>query len=240
VSETLHERLAARAPLSALMMCAEWFEKWSPTVDLIGDPGRYAVHPMLEMIRNALDTGIDALPRLTYQQIADQWGAPKCGADTVAFARGVESALLDKIRAGRCGMSDILETLERLTGKDRALIEIGEYWSACELAYDEIDRLTRELEEAKRIANDHRNGRLAALERIAKLESRAVPEGMTDRIDAAIKRIVDGHAPRRIPADVTDVDLVLAEVRAWINGKWPPFWLVEYPSTTPPTPAEGK
>lgn len=51
------------------------------------------------------------------------------------------------------------------------------------------------------------------------------PPGILDRIAAAMKRIDDGDCPRRIPADPTDVDLVLAELRDYITGKKPPFWL---------------
>jgi hypothetical protein len=53
------------------------------------------------------------------------------------------------------------------------------------------------------------------------------PLGLLDRIKAAEKRIENNHAPRRIPADPHggDVDLVLAEVRYLIEGKWPPFWI---------------
>jgi hypothetical protein len=49
--------------------------------------------------------------------------------------------------------------------------------------------------------------------------------GLLDRIESAMKRIEDGHGLRRIPADPTDVDLVLAECRDYITGKAPPFWL---------------
>jgi hypothetical protein len=58
----------------------------------------------------------------------------------------------------------------------------------------------------------------------------AWPTGLIDRIKAAEQRIQDGHSPRRIPADPTDVDLVLAEVRYLLEGKQPPFWI----DTTPP------
>ena len=58
----------------------------------------------------------------------------------------------------------------------------------------------------------------------------AWPAGLIDRLKAAEQRIRDGHAPRRIPADPTDVDLVLAEVRYLLEGKQPPFWI----KTTPP------
>ena len=51
------------------------------------------------------------------------------------------------------------------------------------------------------------------------------PTGILDRIAAAMKRIDDGDCPHRIPADPTDVDLVLAELRDYITGKKPPFWL---------------
>ena len=53
----------------------------------------------------------------------------------------------------------------------------------------------------------------------------AWPTGLLERVRAAEQRIRDNHAPRRIPADPTDVDLVLAEVRAFIEGREPPFWL---------------
>jgi hypothetical protein len=65
------------------------------------------------------------------------------------------------------------------------------------------------------------------------------PAGLLDRIKAAEQRIADNHAPRRIPADPHgDVDLVLAEVRYLIEGRWPPFWIkdasgVEAPPATP-------
>ena len=52
------------------------------------------------------------------------------------------------------------------------------------------------------------------------------PVGLLDRVKAAEQRIQDNHAPRRIPADPHgDVDLVLAEVRYLIEGRWPPFWI---------------
>lgn len=53
----------------------------------------------------------------------------------------------------------------------------------------------------------------------------AWPAGLIERIKAAEQRIQDGHAPRRIPADPTDVDLVLAEVRCLLEGKQPPLWI---------------
>lgn len=64
---------------------------------------------------------------------------------------------------------------------------------------------------------------------ISRQDAQAIPKGLEDRIEEAIKRIVDGHAPRRIPADPTDVDLVLAEVLALIRGNWPPFWINPQP-----------
>ena len=64
----------------------------------------------------------------------------------------------------------------------------------------------------------------------AQQEPMAWPAGLIERITAAEQRIQDGHAPRRIPADPTDVDLVLAEVRYLLEGKQPPFWV----STSPP------
>jgi hypothetical protein len=52
-----------------------------------------------------------------------------------------------------------------------------------------------------------------------------VTEAMIERIKAAEQRIADGHALRRIPADPTDPDLVLSEVRLFLQGEPPPFWL---------------
>ena len=81
---------------------------------------------------------------------------------------------------------------------------------------------------------------LKAFEALVRADERALaapvqepvawPAGLIDRIKAAEQRIQDGHAPRRIPADPTDVDLVLAEVRYLLEGKQPPFWI----KTTPP------
>jgi hypothetical protein len=64
----------------------------------------------------------------------------------------------------------------------------------------------------------------------AQQEPVAWPAGLIERIKGAEQRIQDGHAPRRIPADPTDVDLVLAEVRYLLEGKRPPFWV----NTSPP------
>ena len=64
----------------------------------------------------------------------------------------------------------------------------------------------------------------------AQQEPVAWPAGLIERIKSAEQRIQDGHAPRRIPADPTDVDLVLAEVRYLLEGKQPPFWV----ATSPP------
>lgn len=60
---------------------------------------------------------------------------------------------------------------------------------------------------------------------VERLRAQVAPAGLLNRIDSAMKRIEDGHCPRRIPADPTDVDLVLAECRAVFTGKWPPFWI---------------
>lgn len=52
------------------------------------------------------------------------------------------------------------------------------------------------------------------------------PTGIEQRITAAMRRIEDGHAPRRIPADPnSDVDLVLGECLALVQGRQPPFWV---------------
>lgn len=60
-------------------------------------------------------------------------------------------------------------------------------------------------------------------------EQARVPDGMLERVIAAHARIINGHAPRRIPADPTDVDLVLMEVAMWIEGKAQPFWIAAAP-----------
>ena len=71
-------------------------------------------------------------------------------------------------------------------------------------------------------------------------EAQAVawPEGLIDRIKSAEQRIHDNHAPRRIPADPTDVDLVLAEARLFLEGKPAPFWLK--PACPPVEKAEAQ
>ena len=53
----------------------------------------------------------------------------------------------------------------------------------------------------------------------------AAPEGMLARLEEAARRIDNGHAPRRIPADPSDLDLVIAEVIAWLKGEPAPFWV---------------
>ena len=55
----------------------------------------------------------------------------------------------------------------------------------------------------------------------------AAPKGMVERVEAALRRIHDGHCIRRIPADPTDPDLVLAEVLAFLRGEKAPFWAPE-------------
>jgi hypothetical protein len=55
------------------------------------------------------------------------------------------------------------------------------------------------------------------------------PKGLRDRLRAAHERFINGHAPRRIPADPTDADLVLAEVRNLLDGDEPPFWVAGLP-----------
>lgn len=56
-----------------------------------------------------------------------------------------------------------------------------------------------------------------------------VPEGLIKRVKAAEKRMIDGTALRRIPADPTDMDLILAEVLAFLEGREPPFWIKAAP-----------
>lgn len=38
-------------------------------------------------------------------------------------------------------------------------------------------------------------------------------DALTPRIDAALQRVRNGHAPMRIPTDMTDVDVVLHDCR---------------------------
>lgn len=40
---------------------------------------------------------------------------------------------------------------------------------------------------------------------------------LRERIDAAIKRITDGHGSMRVPADPNDPDLVLADCKAMLE-----------------------
>ncbi len=63
----------------------------------------------------------------------------------------------------------------------------------------------------------------------------AAPVGIIDRLEAALKRIENGHSIRRIPADPTDPDLVLAECKAYFQGRPAPFWVPK--DATQPSPA---
>lgn len=65
------------------------------------------------------------------------------------------------------------------------------------------------------------------------LKPAAWPDGLIERVKAAMQRIQDGHAPRRIPADPTDVDLVLGEVLCLLEGRDPPFWVQPDPRPDP-------
>jgi len=56
-----------------------------------------------------------------------------------------------------------------------------------------------------------------------------VPEGLLDRVRSAEQRIADGHSIRRVPADPSDPDLVLAEVRMFLEGNAEPFWITPAP-----------
>lgn len=71
--------------------------------------------------------------------------------------------------------------------------------------------------------NAERIALLSALQVIQALM--AWPAGLAHRVEAALQRIEAGSCIRRIPADPTDPDLVLAEVKALINAGRPPFWL---------------
>jgi len=52
----------------------------------------------------------------------------------------------------------------------------------------------------------------------------AVPAALLDRIESALQRHLDKHAPKRIPADVNDSDLVLHDLRQWRKGEKPGWW----------------
>jgi hypothetical protein len=134
-----------------------------------------------------------------------------------------------------------LEALEKLTDTeqtygaldlDKAITAIKQARSAPvqePVAWMTITSL-RQIIDAYTLASDPGSLRLRGTKSQPQQEPVAWPAGLIDRIKAAEQRIQDGHAPRRIPADPTDVDLVLAEVRYLLEGKQPPFWI----NTTPP------
>ena len=106
-------------------------------------------------------------------------------------------------------------------------IPFVEFYKAAPDLQAELDATNRQVEILSDALAESRR-EVAALKAVQ--EPVAWPAGLIDRIKAAEQRIQDGHAPRRIPADPTDVDLVLAEVRYLLEGKQPPFWI----KTTPP------
>lgn len=67
--------------------------------------------------------------------------------------------------------------------------------------------------------------------------AREVPDALLDRIEEALRRFVSGGAARRIPADETDGDLVLYDLRQVRAGK-PMKWAREE-STHPAEPARA-
>ncbi len=53
--------------------------------------------------------------------------------------------------------------------------------------------------------------------------------GLIKRIDAAIDRVTQGRGLMSIPADPrSDVDLVLAECKCLLEGRYPPFWASDF------------
>lgn len=53
--------------------------------------------------------------------------------------------------------------------------------------------------------------------------------GLIKRIDAAIERVTQGRGLMSIPADPrSDVDLVLSECKALLQGENPPFWAADF------------
>jgi hypothetical protein len=105
--------------------------------------------------------------------------------------------------------------------------EVFHHWNEARylIATEALDRMA---ENARELGLDYEP---APATELREQEPVAWPAGLIERIKAAEQRIQDGHAPRRIPADPTDVDLVLAEVRYLLEGKQPPFWV----NTSPPT-----
>lgn len=58
------------------------------------------------------------------------------------------------------------------------------------------------------------------------------------RIDAAIERVTQGRGLMSIPADPrSDVDLVLSECKALLQGENPPFWATDFHPAQPVQPA---
>jgi hypothetical protein len=100
----------------------------------------------------------------------------------------------------------------------------------------ELDVTTslRQIIDAYTLASDPGSLRLRGTKSQPQQEPVAWPAGLIDRIKAAEQRIQDGHSPRRIPADPTDVDLVLAEVGYLLEGKQPPFWIAATPPAAVP------
>jgi hypothetical protein len=84
-------------------------------------------------------------------------------------------------------------------------------------AADRIERLIRERDA---LAKDAQPEHQPASE-----QADGWPTGLLSRVKAAAERVQSNHAPRRIPADPTDVDLVLGEVQAMLEGRRPPFWV---------------
>jgi hypothetical protein len=128
------------------------------------------------------------------------------------------------------------------------LVKLGQGPRSTNMAIsgEELLAVAAELKVAQQPAQQQEPGRNHwedgdVFERIAEMKKQpaqqepvAWPAGLIERIKAAEQRIQDGHAPRRIPADPTDVDLVLAEVRYLLESKQPPFWV----STSPPAQQE--
>ena len=92
------------------------------------------------------------------------------------------------------------------------------------------DRIEWEDETEKAIYRDAAQQVAALAQDRAAQGGAAVPDGMLGRLEEAARRIENGHAPRRIPADPSDLDLVLAEVIAWLKGEAAPFWVPAAPT----------
>ncbi len=163
-----------------------------------------------------------------------------------------ETAILWEIHSDECGdilMRDRHEVVRAIeSARDQQWVEMLSKQEPVEkrdLLYATVAMQEREAQRIENIVGTLEQIKQEKLAMLAaapqphpKQEPVAWPDGLIDRIKAAEQRIQDGHALRRIPADPTDVDLVLAEVRYLLEGKQPPFWIKTAAQPQPCNPAE--